>query len=487
MIRPTLEEVRRLSGSGDLIPIAMELYADIMTPVTALKIIQAGGGEAFLLESAPGGENWGRYTFLGYDPVMELSGGCGRVRVKRREGETVREGDAGRILKEILTSRRSPRLDFMPPFTGGFAGYFAYEYFGLSEGAPKASEKDDVGFDDFRLLCFDKVIAFDNLRQKISLIVNIESADAERNYIRGVTQLKDMETLLLSGKTDEDAPSGIVSEFSASFSKDAFCETVRKVKWHIREGDVFQCVPSIRFKAAYKGDLLGAYRKLRTVNPSPYMFYLRFDDMQIAGASPETLVSLSDGEAITRPLAGTCPRVPDETQNDLLVEQLLNDEKELAEHDMLVDLSRNDLGKVCRFGSVSTDEYRSVKKLSHVCHIASKVSGKITDDHDALDVLAAVLPAGTLSGAPKKRACEIIDDIEGVKRGVYGGAVGYIDFTGNMDMCIGIRMAVLKDGFVYAQAGAGIVDDSVPEKEYEECLRKAGAVIEALLGEEDEL
>jgi anthranilate synthase component 1 len=480
MIRPGLEEARRLSEGNSLIPIAMELYADIRTPVEALKIIRAGGREAFLLESAPGDESWSRYTFLGYDPVMELSGRGGRVRLRGRDGESFREGDPHRILKELIEARKAPRLDFMPPFTGGFVGYFAYEYFRFSEASLRLTERDDVGFDDFRLMRFDKLIAFDNFRQKIALIVNIEAADLEANYIRGVTELKDMEKLLLTGRPAEGAPSGVAGEFSASFSKAAFCEAVEKIKRHIREGDIFQCVPSIRFKAACKGDLLEAYRTLRTSNPSAYMFYLRFDDMQLAGASPETLVSLKDGLVVTRPLAGTCPRGRDEAQDEALISRMLRDEKELAEHDMLVDLGRNDLGKICRFGSVRVDEYRSVKKLSHVCHIASKVSGEIAEGFTALDVVAAALPVGTLSGAPKRRACEIINETEDLKRGVYGGAVGYIDFTGNMDLCIGIRMAVLKDGFVYVQAGAGIVEASEPEKEYEECLRKAGAMMEAL-------
>jgi anthranilate synthase component 1 len=236
----------------------------------------------------------------------------------------------------------------------------------------------------------------------------------------------------------------------------------------------------VRLRAPYGGDLLDAYRVLRTTNPSPYMFYISFGDMQIAGASPETLVSLRGGEATTYPLAGTCPRGRDDEETDALIEAMLRDEKELAEHDMLVDLGRNDLGKISQFGSVRVAEYRGVKKLSHVCHIASRVTGRLRPELGALDVIAAALPAGTLSGAPKIRACEIIDSIEEHRRGVYGGAVGYIDFTGDMDLCIGIRMAVLKDGYVYVQAGAGVVADSVPEKEYEECLRKAGAMLEAV-------
>ncbi|MDR3296441.1 MAG: anthranilate synthase component I family protein [Clostridiales Family XIII bacterium] len=499
MIKPTLEEARGLAAGHTLIPIAMELFADLKTPVEVLKSIQAGGREAYLLESAESNERWGRHTFLGYDPVMEISGTGRGVVLKQGGVSETREGDPHRILKEIAGAHKSPRVDSLPPFTGGFVGYFAYEYIAHIEKTLRLTGNDDVGFDDFRLMMFDKVIAFDHFRQKIFLIVNIETADLERNYIRGVTLLKDMEQRVLS-PAPASAPTGspmspasppspedlaraaadAASSFTASLTKEAFYGAVEKAKWHIREGDIFQCVPSLRFRTPFGGDLLQAYRTLRITNPSAYMFYIRFSDLQLAGASPETLVSLKDSVVSTYPLAGTCVRTEDEAENEIRIRELLNDEKELSEHDMLVDLGRNDLGKVCRFGSVKVDEYRSIKKLSHVCHIASKVTGEIAEGFGALDVMAAVLPAGTLSGAPKKRACEIIDDIEGRKRGPYGGAIGYLDFTGNMDLCIGIRMAVLKNGFAYVQAGAGIVEGSVPEKEYAECMHKAGAMMGAL-------
>ncbi|GHV53178.1 anthranilate synthase component I [Synergistales bacterium] len=510
MIRPDLEEARNLAKKGGaLIPLAMECLADLKTPVGVLRTLAAGGREVYLLESAPGGDNWGRYTFIGYEPVMQVSGTGNSVTIRDAGGIRTREGEPHKILKEIAGAYKSPRIHDMPPFTGGFVGYFAYEYIRHTEPTIRLTELDKVGFHDFRLMLFDRVIAFDNLRQKILLIVNIRTDNLEQNYIDGVTLLKDMEKAVLSQTPERPEAGGLdaaypmsagiesmilpeaggdggntaaerLAGFSSSFSKDAFCAAAEKVKHHIFEGDIFQCVPSVRFKAGYRGDLLPAYRVLRTTNPSAYMFYMRFDDLQLAGASPETLVSLRDGIVYTCPIAGTCKKTEDEAETNRLIEALIRDEKELAEHDMLVDLGRNDLGKVCRFGSVKVEEYRSVKKLSHVCHIASKVTGEIAEGCDALDVMAALLPAGTLSGAPKKRACEIIDEIEGEKRGVYGGAVGYIDFAGNMDLCIGIRMAVLKDNTVYVQAGAGIVADSVPEKEYEECLNKAGAMMDAL-------
>ncbi|MDR3322260.1 MAG: anthranilate synthase component I family protein [Synergistaceae bacterium] len=481
MIKPTLEEARTLSLGSTLVPLAMEMFADLKTPVELFRTLAASGREAYILESAASGESWGRYSFLGSDPLMEISGGGGRVTIRRGGTAEIREGNPHSILKELVSSYKSPNMENMPPFTGGFVGYFAYEYIRHIEPTLSLTEDDDIGFDDFRLMLFDRVIAFDHFRQRIFLIVNVSADDIERSYIAGVEALKDMERVVLSTPPGQPAADRAAApDFEPSFTREAFCEAVKKAKHHILEGDIFQCVPSIRFRSAYRGSLLQPYRVLRTTNPSAYMFLIRFNDLEIAGASPETLVSLKDGVVSTYPLAGTCRRTEDDAETNALIENLLRDEKELAEHDMLVDLGRNDLGRICRFGSVRVDEYRSIKKLSRVCHIASRVTGELALHFSALDVMASVLPAGTLSGAPKKRACEIIDDIEGSKRGVYGGAVGYVDFAGNMDLCIGIRMAVLKDNLVYVQAGAGIVADSVPEREYEECLRKADAMIDAI-------
>jgi anthranilate synthase component 1 len=462
----------------------MELFADMCTPVEALLAARAAGRECCLLESAPGGESWGRYTFLCFDPEAEVTGGADGVTVSDALGTRTLPGDVHGSLRSVISEYSSPRIEYLPPFTGGFVGYFAYEYIGRVERSLKLTARDDVGFHDFRLMLFKKVIAFDSFRQKIFLIVNIDAGSLDESYAEGIALLKDIERLLLTRPAAVPVATGRAAQgaFEASFTKEGFCEAVRRVKNHIFEGDIFQCVPSVRLRAPYEGDLLDAYRVLRTTNPSPYMFYMRFGDLQIAGASPETLVSLRGGEATTYPLAGTCRRGADDAETDILIEAMLRDEKELAEHDMLVDLGRNDLGKICQFGSVSVPEYRGVKKLSHVCHIASRVTGRLRAGLGALDVIAAAAPAGTLSGAPKIRACEIIDSIEEFRRGVYGGAVGYIDFTGDMDLCIGIRMAALKDGFVYVQAGAGVVADSEPEKEYEECLRKAGAMLEAIGG-----
>jgi len=474
-----MEEAKRLADGNTVIPIALEIFSDMKTPIEILRNIREKSECYYILESVNGNDGWGRYSFLGYKHDVTVYGTGDTVTVKNGQEETVKSGNPVRALKDMVSEYKSPRIPYLPPFTGGFVGYFAYDFVQQFIPGLKLSAKDDEGFRDFHLMLIDKVIAFDHFRQKIYLIVNIPTHDIENSYIRGVTDLKDMEKMIL-GTTPVVESTSYCGEFNATFTEAEFGEMVEKVKNHIVEGDIFQAVVSNRFKAPFKGDLMDTYRILRTTNPSPYMVYMRLDDMEIACSSPETLVSLRDGEVSSFPLAGTCPRGETEEQDDAFTRALMRDEKELSEHDMLVDLARNDIGKVSRFGSVKVREYRQIKRFSHVSHIASRVTGEFAEGQDALDVIAATLPAGTLSGAPKKRACEIIDELEGTRRGVYGGAMGYIDFAGNMDMCIGIRAAVLKDGNVFVQSGAGIVADSVPEKEYRETRNKAQAVMDAL-------
>jgi anthranilate synthase component 1 len=465
MIRPTLEEAKMLAVGHTIIPIAFEIYSDIRTPMEILKVLRAKGENAYILESVENGESWGRYTFLGYNPTMTMTGAGGVVTIKTATGRTKKDGNSHQILKGIVSEYKSPRINDLPAFTGGFVGYFDYDY--INNGG-------------FCLMLYRQVIAFDHLKQKIFLITNIDTDHLEQNYIEGVMVLKDMEALV-TGERVSLYPNGqIKSELTQSFLEADFIEAVEKCKHHIRQGDVLQVVPSIRFTADYQGDLLQSYRALRTINPSSYMFYIQFDDMQIAGASPETLVSLKNGIVSTYPLAGTCKRTEDELENRQLVTELLANPKELNEHEMLVDLGKDDLCKVCEPGSVNVDEYRMIKTCSHVYHIESKVRGKIRPECDAFDAMAATLPAGTLSGAPRERAMEIIAEIEDGERGVYGGAIGYIDFAGDMDLCIGIRMAVLIDGKVSVQAGAGIVEGSIPANEYNECQNKAKAMIIAM-------
>ena len=324
------------------------------------------------------------------------------------------------------------------------------------------------------------LIAFDNVRQKIILIVNMKLRDIEGGYQKASAELTQLAGLLKNGKKAQEKGGRLCGEVTPLFDKSAYCAMVEKAKNHIREGDIFQIVLSNRLSAPFEGSLLNTYRVLRTINPSPYMFYFSGTDVEVAGASPETLVKLENGVLHTFPLAGTRPRGKTEAEDIALEKELLADEKELAEHNMLVDLGRNDLGKISRFGTVKVEKLHSVERYSHVMHIGSTVRGEIREDRDALDAIEAVLPAGTLSGAPKIRACQLIGELENNKRGIYGGAIGYIDFTGNMDTCIAIRIAYKKNGKVFVRSGAGIVADSDPEKEFMECLNKAKSSLRAL-------
>ncbi len=484
LIYPSLEEAKNLVKNHSLLPLCLDILSDTHTPIGVLKTLKAQGKNACILESVESGENWGRYTFLGFDPLLTVKGSGDETQIIENSKTQIVKGNPHQSLKKIIQNYQSPKLPNLPPFTGGFIGYFAYEYARYVEPALHLNAANPLNVDDFELMLFDKVIAFDHFAQKIHLIVNIKTDCLAENYAKACETLQKTAAMIEKGVEKTSAPTKIKApqplHWQASFSEEKFCAAVQKIKHHIVEGDIFQCVPSIRFSADYEGDLLPAYRKLRTINPSSYMFYIDFGHMQIAGASPETLVSLKDGQLATYPLAGTCKRFADDKETESAIAALLNDPKELAEHDMLVDLGRNDIGKISQFGSVKVAEYRKIKRCSHVCHISSKVTGVLQAGLDAFDAIAAVIPAGTLSGAPKKRAMEIIDSIESEKRGVYGGAVGYIDFSGNMDLCIGIRMAFLKDQKIYVQAGAGIVFDSEPAKEYAECVSKAAAMKKAI-------
>ena len=479
MIRPSLEEARRIAESGkySILPVSLELLADIRTPIEVLKILKNSSEHCYLLESMTGGERWGRYTFLGYDPKLEITCSDGKMKIGGQSFETERPGEH---IRRVLDAHRSPRLDYLPTFTGGLVGYFAYDYIKYSEPTLRLDAADSEGFRDVDLMLFDRVIAFDNFRQKIILIFNMELSDPEANYIRALDELERMKQLIISGSPCRDTSGRLKGEFKALFGRERYCEMVERGKRYIFEGDIFQIVLSNRFDAPFEGSLLDTYRRLRTINPSPYMFYFSSSDLEVAGASPETLVKLEDGVLRTFPLAGSRPRGKTPEEDAALERELLCDPKELAEHNMLVDLGRNDLGRVSSFGTVEVETLRNVERYSHIMHIGSTVRGQIRPDRDALDAVDAVLPAGTLSGAPKLRACQLINDLEDCKRGIYGGAIGYIDFTGNLDTCIAIRIAYKKNGRVFVRSGAGIVADSVPETEYIECRNKAAALIAAL-------
>ena len=374
----------------------------------------------------------------------------------------------------------APKIDTLPTFTGGLVGYFGYDYVKYSEPCLKLDAHDDGNFKDVDLMLFDKVIAFDNRENKIILIVNVQTVDLETNYNIAVKEIEIMKNIVQNGEQAKVQKPKLKSEFKPLFDGEQYASMVEKAKAYIREGDIFQVVLSNRLEAEMDGSLLKTYEILRNLNPSPYMFYFSSNDIEMAGASPETLVKLDNGKLSTYPLAGTRPRGKNAQEDDELEAGLLEDPKELAEHNMLVDLGRNDLGKISKFGTVKVDKYHQILKFSHVMHIGSTVTGEIRADKTALDAVDAVLPAGTLSGAPKIRAMQIINELENNKRGIYGGAVGYIDLTGNLDTCIAIRLAYKKKGKVYVRSGAGIVADSVPAKEHRECINKAKAVVTAL-------
>ena len=383
-------------------------------------------------------------------------------------------------VQKILDEHKSPKLDYLPTFTGGLVGYFGYDYIKYSEPSLNLDAEDDGNFKDVDLMLFDKVIAFDHSEKEIILICNMQTDHADANYNSAKKELEIMAQVIENGEEAEPPKPALKSEFTPLFNGGEYGNMVERAKHYIKEGDIFQVVLSNRLEAEMEGSLFYTYEKLRKLNPSPYMFYFSSDDIEIAGASPETLVKLTNGTLYTYPLAGTRPRGKTPEEDKELEEGLLQDEKELAEHNMLVDLGRNDLGKISKFGSVEVEKYHSILKFSHVMHIGSTVRGEIREDKTAIDAVDAVLPAGTLSGAPKIRAMEIINELENNKRGIYGGAIGYIDFTGNLDTCIAIRIAYKKKGRVYVRSGAGIVADSNPAKEHQECINKAKAVMNAL-------
>ena len=487
LIKPTLEEVKAIAAENkyDIVPVSCEILSDFTTPIETMKILKNISTHCYMLESAQANDRWGRYTFLGYNPKLSITCVDGKMKL----GDlTVDTNDPSAYLRQILSRYKSPRMSNLPSFTGGLVGYFSYDYLDYSEPTVKCNVEDSEAFKDVDLMLFEKVIAFDNVKQKIILITNMRLDDVEVGYNNAVSELRQMNELLRNGKKREEPGGKLLGKVTPLFDKSHFCNMVERAKRHIYEGDIFQIVLSNRLSAPFEGSLLNTYRVLRTINPSPYMFYFSGTDVEVAGASPETLVKLENGILHTFPLAGTRPRGKTEAEDIALEQELLADEKELAEHNMLVDLGRNDLGKISKFGTVEVEKLHSIERFSHVMHIGSTVRGEIRDDKDALDAIEAVLPAGTLSGAPKIRACQLIGELENNKRGIYGGAIGYIDFTGNMDTCIAIRIAYKKNGKVFVRSGAGIVADSDPEKEFEECLNKAKASLRALeLAQEEEL
>ncbi len=481
MFQPNYEELDKYKDEYKCVPISTEIFSDIATPIQVLRILKEQDEHCYLLESVEKAERVGRYSFLGFEPSMEITCQNSILTIKENgKTKSIKTNSPQEYLKKIIEEHKSPKFDYLPNFTGGLVGYFAYDFIKYYEPTLNLNAKDDDKFKDIDVMLFEKVIAFDNIRNKIILIVNIKTDNFRENYKRGIKELARLKTLIKRGKQCKIKRGRLKSEFRPLYKKDEFCKMVEKAKEYIKEGDIFQVVLSNRFEADYEGDLLNTYRTLRTINPSPYMFYFGSNDLEIAGASPETLVKLTNGHLYTFPLAGTRPRGKNGKEDEFLEKELLTDEKELAEHNMLVDLGRNDIGRVAKFGSVEVKKYMSIEKFSHVMHIGSTVTGEIREDKCQLDALGSILPAGTLSGAPKIRACEIINELENNKRGIYGGAIGFLDFTGNMDTCIAIRIAYKKNNKVFVRVGAGIVYDSIPENEYQECHNKSKAIMKAI-------
>ena len=490
MFYPNFSDVKEIAKNSEYkrIPIAYELFSDIATPIEVLRILKGLSKHTYMLESVEDSKKWGRYSFLGFNPILEFTCRDGIVKIRGDESFTKLTGDEttiktdnpSEIIKDLITKNKSPNLKQMPPFTGGFVGYFAYDYIKYVEPTLNLDSKNRDEFKDIDLMLFDKVIVFDNFKQKIILITNIKTDNLKDNYQNACDELYQLTDLIKNGKKEKIPPLKLKSDFKATFTRNQFTKMVEKAKKYIYDGDIFQVVLSNKIEAEITGSLFDTYRVLRTTNPSPYMFYFSSDEIEIAGASPETLVKLTGDKLYTFPLAGTRPRGKSESEDDALERELLSDEKELSEHNMLVDLGRNDIGRISKLGSVHLDKYLSIEKFSHVMHIGSTVSGTLKDDLHPIAAIDSILPAGTLSGAPKIRACEIINELEDNKRGIYGGAIGYIDLSGNLDTCISIRIAFKRNNKVFIRSGAGIVADSSPDMEYDECLNKAKAVMEAL-------
>ncbi len=485
---PTIDEIRAIPNLRDYkrVSVACEMLSDFLTPIEAMRILKSHSTHTFLLESVEDRKQWGRWSFLGFEPTLEITARGESVYLNGIESPA-HKGNPNALIREILAEYKSPKIDALPPFCGGLVGYFSYSYLRYSE--PKldkifADSAESSPFNDIDLMLFDSLIAFDNLRQKIVLITNITIDDLDNAYNEARVKLKSLQDILTRrtplGVIPPPSPLKLTSDITPDFSQDTFCAMVERAKDYIKEGDIFQVVLSNPLRAKASGSLFDTYRILRSTNPSPYMFYFSSDCIEMAGASPETLVRLQNGVLHTYPLAGSRPRGANEREDKALEKELLSDEKECAEHNMLVDLGRNDIGRVARLGSVEVEKYMQIVRYSHIMHIASSVRGEIDKDKDALDALSAVLPAGTLSGAPKIRACEIINELEKTPRGVYGGAVGYLDFSGNMDSCIAIRLVYKKGDELVVRSGAGIVADSVGKTEHTECLNKAKAMLNAL-------
>jgi len=486
MIKPTREAFRNHTKEGNLIPVYREIFSDMQTPVGAFRKISSDSKYAYLLESVEGGERWSRYTFLGADPsiVIKTTGSKGVRITAAGEEEFEVNGDPLEEIKKAMAEYKPVGTEDMPPFFGGAVGHIGYDTVRFFEKLPEIS-KTDSDIPDVVMMITDSLIIFDNVRQTIKVVVNahVSGDEPDKVYDAAVAKVNDLvkklETASPVAESNSEKSSDELS-YESNTKIEKFMESVKKCKEYILEGDIFQVVLAQRLSIKLKVPAFQVYRALRTVNPSPYMFYLKLDEWEVVGASPEILSRVEGKKVTVRPIAGTRPRGETVAEDKALEKELLADKKELAEHIMLVDLGRNDVGRVSSGGSVHVTDLMSIERYSHVMHICSTVEGELAEGKDCYDVIRATFPAGTLSGAPKIRAMEIIDELEPTRRGLYGGAIGYFGFSGSMDSAIAIRTLAVKDGTAYLGIGAGIVADSDPEKEFEETMNKGRALLRAI-------
>jgi anthranilate synthase component I len=486
MLQPDFKEFSRLAREATLVPVVKSVSADLLTPVSAFLAIAEKESHAFLLESIERGEQIGRYTFLGSAPYMRVKAYKGKVEIERGRKRELAEGNIFQVVKRLLKEHRAATVPGLPPFTAGAVGYFAYDVVRQLENIGEHA-KDDLSVPDAELMFFDRLLAFDHLRHQIHIVaaVDVSRENPRRAYDRALRDIAALERKLASGlspalwRKSAKAKTGKL-KIHAGTPREDYLRNVGRCKEYIAAGDIFQVVYSQRFDFTPEVAPFDLYRALRQVNPSPYLYFLKMEDTHILGSSPEMLVRVTGRKLEYRPIAGTRPRGRDEAEDARLEQQVRNDEKERAEHVMLVDLGRNDLGRVSEYGSVTVKDLMYVERYSHVMHLVSALEGTLRKDLDALDALAACFPAGTLSGAPKVRAMQIIEELEPTRRGVYGGSVLYADFAGNLDSCIGIRTMLMRGKKAYLQAGGGIVADSDPASEFQESMNKAGALLRAV-------
>ncbi len=480
---PDLKEFKKLAKKGNIIPLTREILADLETPVSAFKKLEKDS-DCYLLESVEGEEKFARYSFIGLDPFLIFKSKGKFIEIEEKGKIKKVTGDPLETLENLMKKFKVVEIPGLPRFFGGGVGYLAYDLVRFFEKLPEKNS-DDLKLPDVYLIFSAMLVVFDHLKHKIKIIFNvyIDGQNLVKSYQRALRKIDKIIAKLkspLNFSSESSFSKKRKVSFASNLSKSSFVRKVKKAKEYIKAGDVIQVVISQRFQTEIKTEPFNLYRALRSINPSPYMYYLKFKDLKLVGSSPEILVRLEGNKVTIRPIAGTRPRGKDEREDRFLEKELLSDEKEKAEHIMLVDLGRNDAGRVCRYGSVKVNELMRVEQYSHVMHLVSDISGRLAKGKDQFDVLKSSFPAGTVTGAPKVRAMEIIEELEPIRRGPYAGAVGYFSFLGNLDACITIRTLVIKDNVAYLQAGAGIVADSVPEREYTETKNKARALMEAI-------